>query len=115
MRTSSATRVGLSRTMLFARSRSPTGSWERARSSEDLARSQLPVGDRERAKSIVRDKPTRVADDVRIPDREPEEARRVEPRVHAGHDRHLACGRRRELRVRETGGVSRVRAEQLLL
>ena len=49
---------------------------------------------RERLQHVVGHHRARVADHVRVAELQPQRAQRVQPRVHAAHDRHPACGHR---------------------
>ena len=55
----------------------------------DFAGPQQPLGDDERTYGVLRDAASGVAYNVRVPNVEPEELLRVQPRVHASHHRDL--------------------------
>src|SRR5581483_4731057 len=80
----------------------------------DLLRPEQALRDRERPDRVVGDDAARVADDVRVSLREPQEAVDVEARVHAGDDRDLASRRRRQASLVEPARVGLGVSEQLV-
>jgi hypothetical protein len=72
---------------------------------DDLLGAEQALGDRQRADLVVGDHAAGVADDVRIALVEPQDAQRVDPGVHAGHDRDLLGRRHRKVALVEGGRV----------
>src|SRR5689334_23294112 len=79
----------------------------------DLVGAEQMLRHGERAQRLAR-VAAGVADHVGVALVEPEEARRDEPRVHAGHDGHAAPGRAREVAVGKATGVGLVGGKELV-
>src|SRR3954449_11667613 len=72
------------------------------------------LGDRQRADLVIRDHAARVADYVRVPDREPEDRIRIQTRVHTGNDRDLLGGRQRQIALVKALGKGLVVPQELV-
>src|SRR5215208_3166517 len=80
----------------------------------DLLRTEEVLGDRQGADLVVRDHAARIADYMRVPDREPEDRIRIQTRVHTGNDRDLLGGRQRQVALVKTLGKSLVVLQELV-
>jgi hypothetical protein len=80
---------------------------------DDLAGPEQPLADSERADLVVRDDAARVADDVSLALREPENPVDVEPGVHASDHGH-ALGRGKGQWALERRSVAFVVGEQFV-